>query len=170
MTNSLWPHGLQCARLPCPSPSPWVCSNSCSLSQWSHSTISSSVSPSPLALNLSQHQGLFQWVSSLHHTAKVLISFRIDWFDLLAVQGTLKILLQHHSLKVSFLWCSAFFVVQLSHPYMTPGKPIAYLVHTDEGLEKDWNGGYNSGPLIKCRAIFSCMFMTSLSSSLDVHW
>ena len=60
-------------------------------------------------------------------------------------------------------------MVQLSHPYMTPGKPIAYLVHTDEGLEKDWNGGYNSGPLIKCRAIFSCMFMTSLSSSLDVH-
>ena len=54
-----------------------------------------------------------------------LISFRIDWFDLLAVQGTLKSLLQHHSSKASVLWCSAFFIVQLSHPYMTTGKTIA---------------------------------------------
>ena len=54
-----------------------------------------------------------------------LISFRIDWFDLLAVQGTPKSLLQHHSSKASILWCSAFFMVQLSHPYMTPGKTIA---------------------------------------------
>ena len=55
----------------------------------------------------------------------VLISFRMDWLDLLAVQGTLKILLQHHSSKSSILWCSAFFIVQLSHPYMTTGKTIA---------------------------------------------
>ena len=54
-----------------------------------------------------------------------LISFRIDWFDLLAVQGTLKSLLQHHTSKASILWCSAFFIVQLSHPYMTTGKTIA---------------------------------------------
>ena len=54
-----------------------------------------------------------------------LISFRMDWFDLLAVRGTLKSLLQHHSLKASILWCSAFFIVQLSHPYMTNGKTIA---------------------------------------------
>ena len=54
-----------------------------------------------------------------------LISFRMDWLDLLAVQGTLKSLLQHHSSKASILWCSAFFTVQLSHPYMTTGKPIA---------------------------------------------
>ena len=52
-----------------------------------------------------------------------LISFRMDWLDLLAVQGTLKSLLQHHSSKVSILWCTAFFIVQLSHPYMTTGKP-----------------------------------------------
>ena len=52
-----------------------------------------------------------------------LISFRIDWFDLLAVQGTLKCFLQHHSSKASILWCSAFFMVQLSHPYITAGKP-----------------------------------------------
>ena len=54
-----------------------------------------------------------------------LISFRIDWFDLLAVQGTLKSLLQHHSSKASILWCSGFFMVHLSHPYMTTGKTIA---------------------------------------------
>ena len=101
-------------------------------------------SPSPPTFNLSQHQGLFQWVSSLHQVAKVLkfevlkdysfspsneysglISFRTDWLDLLAVQGTLKSLLQHHSSKASILWCSVFFIVQLSHPYMTTGKTIA---------------------------------------------
>ena len=93
--------------------------------------------PSSFAFSLSQHQGLFQWVSFSHQVAKVvklqlqhqsfheysgLISFR---FDLLAVQGTLKNLLQHHCLKVSILWYSVFFMVQLSHPYMTTGKTIA---------------------------------------------
>ena len=97
-------------------------------------------SPSPSAFNLTQHQGLFQWVSSLYQVAKYwsfslsistsneysgLISFRIDWFDLLAVWGTLKSLLQHHSSKASILQHSAFFMVQLSHPYMTTGKTIA---------------------------------------------
>ena len=87
-------------------------------------------SPSPPALNLSQHQGLFKWVSSSHQVAKVLeypglISFRMDWLDLLAVQGTLKSLLQHHSLKASILLCSPFFIVQLSHPYTTTGKTKA---------------------------------------------
>ena len=57
-----------------------------------------------------------------------LISFRVDWFDLLAIQGTLKSLLQHHSLKASFLWCSTFFMVQVSHPYMTTGKTIALTI------------------------------------------
>jgi len=97
-------------------------------------------SPSPPTFNLSQHQGLFKWVSSLHQVAKVLEFqlqhqsiqwiFRtdflwIDWLDLLAVQGTLKSLFQHHSSKASILQCSAFFIVQLSHPYMTTGKTIA---------------------------------------------
>ena len=96
--------------------------------------------PSPPTFNLSQHQGLFQWVSSSHQLAKGLefqlqhspsneysglISFRMDWLDILAVQGTLKSLLQHHSAKASILWHSAFFIVQLSHPHMTPGKTIA---------------------------------------------
>ena len=97
-------------------------------------------SPSHTAFNLSQHQGLFKWVSSLHQLAKVLefqlqhqsfqwtlrlISLRMDWLNLLAVQGTCKSLLQHHSSKASILWCSAFFTVQLSHPYMTTGKSTA---------------------------------------------
>ena len=93
------------------------------------------LSPSPPAFNLSQHQGLFKWVSSSHQVAKILdfqlqhqsrlISFRMDWLDLLVVQGTLKSLLQHHSSKASILWHSAFLIVQLSHPYMTTGKTIA---------------------------------------------
>ena len=62
-----------------------------------------------------------------------LISFRMDWLDLLAFQGTLKSLLQHHSLKASILWCSAFFIVQLSHPYMTTGKTIALTRRTFVG-------------------------------------
>ena len=83
---------------------------------------------------------LFQWVNSSHEVAKVLvfsfsfipskehpglISFRMDWLDLFAVQGTLKSLLQHHSSKTSILWHSAFFTVHFSHPYMTNGKTIA---------------------------------------------
>ena len=71
MSNSLPPHELQQARLPCPLPSTGACSNSCPLSQWCHPTISPSVFPSPPAFNLSQHQGLFKWVISLHQVAKV---------------------------------------------------------------------------------------------------
>ena len=94
-------------------------------------------SPSPPTFNLSQHLGLFKWVCSSHQVAKVLEfqlqhqsfheysgpnSFRMDWLDLLEVQGTLKSLLQHHSSKASILWCSAFFIVQLSHPHITTRK------------------------------------------------
>ena len=105
-------------------------------------------SPSPPAFNLYQHQGLFQWVSSSHQVATVLefqvqhqsfqehpglISFRMNWLDLLPVQGTLKSLLQHHSIKASILWNSAFFRVQLSHPYMTTGENIALIRQTFVG-------------------------------------
>ena len=139
MSDSLWPHELQHARLPCPSPSLGVCSDSCPLSQCiqtSHLLASSS----PPVLSVSQHQGLFQWVSSLYQLAKVLelqfqhqsfqrifrvISFKIDWVDFLTVQGILKSLLQYRSSKASTLQGSAFFMVQLSHLYMTTGKAIA---------------------------------------------
>ena len=94
-------------------------------------------SPSLPTFNLSQHWGLFKWISSLHQVAKILEfqlhSFRIDWLDLLAIQGTLKSLLQHHSSKASILRRSTFFIVQLSHPYMTIGKIIALIRWTFVG-------------------------------------
>ena len=134
VSDSLWPHSLQHTSLPCPSPSPRACSNSCPLSWWCHSTISPSVVPFSSCPQSFPSLGSFYNESALHirrpkyfsfslsNEYSGLISFRIDWFDLLAVQGTLKSLLQHHSSKASILQCSAFFTVQLSHPYMTTGK------------------------------------------------
>ena len=129
-----WPHGLEHARHPSPLLSPGVCSNSRPLSQWCYPTISSSVTPfspcpqsfpasvfsSELALRIRwpKHRSFNFSISSSSKYLR-LISFRIDCFDLLAAQRTLKSLLQHHSSKVSILHRSAFFVVQLSHPYMT---------------------------------------------------
>ena len=101
--------------------------------------------PSPPALNLSQHQGLFQWVSSSHQVAQVLKFqlqhqffqrifrtdfFRMDRLGLLEVQGTLRSLLQHQSSKASIILCSDFYIVQLSHPYMTTGKTTAFTRRT----------------------------------------
>ena len=142
MSDSLRAHGLQHARLPCPSPTPpelapthihWVGD----AIQQSHPLLS----PSPPAFNLSQHQGLFSNESVLrirwpkHWSFRFsispsnkysrLISFRMDWLDLLAVQGTLKSLLQHHSSKASIFQRSASFRIQLSHPYVTTGKTVA---------------------------------------------
>ena len=137
MSNSLWPHGLQHARLPCPSPTPRVCSNSWPLTQWCHPTISSSVSPFSSCPQSFPSSGSFpmSWlcIRRLKHWSfgfsicppnehSELISFRIDWFDLLAVQETLKSLFQHHNLKTSIPWLSVFFTIQLSHPYMTTRK------------------------------------------------
>ena len=128
-------------RPPCPSPTSGAYSNSCPLSHWCHPTISSSVTCSPPTFSLAQHHGLFQWVGFSHQVAKALelqlqhqffqwtfridFLFKIDWFDFLEAQGTLKSLLQHHSSKASILQCSAFFIVQLLHPYTTTGKTIA---------------------------------------------
>ena len=144
MSDPLRPHGLQHTGLPCPSPSPGVSSNPCPLSRWCHPTTSHPLSPHcPPALNLSKHQGLFQWVGSSYQMAKLLklqfsispsneysglISFRIDWFDLLAVQGILKSLLLNHNSKASSLQHSAFCMVQLSHPYMITKKNIQTFV------------------------------------------
>ena len=136
-----WPHGLQHTRPPCPSPTPGVYSNSCPSSWWCHSTISSSVIPFSSCLQSFPASGSFpmsQFLASgsqsigVSASASVLpvniqdwISSRMDWLDLLAVQGTFKSLLQHHSSEASILLCSAFFIVQLSHPYMNTGKNIA---------------------------------------------
>ena len=133
VSDSLRPHESQHARPPCPLPTPRVNTNSYASSQWSHPAISSSAVPFscpqflPASGSFPMSQ-LFSWggqsigVSAL---ASGLISFRMDWLDLLSVQGTLKNLLQHHSSKASILRLSAFFTVQLSHPYMTTGRTIA---------------------------------------------
>ena len=140
MSDSLRPHGLQHARPPFPSPIPWVYSRSCLLSWWCHPTISSSVIPFSSCLQSFPTSGSFS-VSQLFASGgqsigvsvsaspsneySGLISLRMDWLDLLAVQGALKNFLQHHSSKASILQCSAFFIVQLSHLYMTTGKTVA---------------------------------------------
>ena len=129
-------HELQHTRLSCP-PTPRALSNSFPLTQWCRPTISSSVVPFYPCF-----QSLFQWVDSLHQVAKVLdlsfsisssneysglIFFGIYWFDLSAVQRTLRSPFQHHSSKASILWCSAF-LFQISHPYMNTGKTIALTI------------------------------------------
>ena len=149
VSDFLRPYGLQHTRPPCPSPTPGINSNSCPLSQWCHSTVSSSVIPLSFHLRSFPGSGSFPMsqfftsggqsigvsasASVLPNEYSGLISFRIDWFDLLAVQGTLKSLFQHHSSKASILWCSAFFMVQLSHSYMTIGKTIALTRHSFVG-------------------------------------
>ena len=144
VSDSLQPHGLQHARLPWPSPSPRVCLNSHLMSRWCHPS-HSLLSPSSLAFRVFSNELAlpikwpeywnfsFSFSISPSNEYPGLITFRVDWFDLLAVQGTLKSLLQHHSSKASILWRSAFFIVQLSHPYMTPGKTIALTRRTFVG-------------------------------------
>ena len=139
VSDSLRPHESQHARPPCPSPTPRVYSNSCPSSQWCHPAISSSVVPFssyPQSLSASGSLPMSQlftragpkyWSLSFSinpfNEHPELISFRMDWSDLLAVQGSLKSLLQHHSSKASIFRCSAFFIVQLSHPYIPLKKP-----------------------------------------------
>ena len=152
MSDSLQPHGLLHARPPCPpSPTPRVYSNSCPLSRWFHPTNSSSVIPfssiflpsifSSIRVFANESVLHIRWLKYWSFSFSIspsneysgLISFRMDWSDLLAVQGSLKSLLQHHSSKVSILRCSAFFIVQLSHAYMTTGKTIGLTRQTFVG-------------------------------------
>ena len=138
LSDSLQPHGLQHARPPCPSPTPGVYPNSCPLSRWWHPTISSSVIPFTSHPQSFPASGFFLNESVFHirwpkfwsfsfnispsNEYSELISFRMNWLDLLAVKGTLKSILQHHSSIASVFQHSAFFIVQLSYPYMTTGK------------------------------------------------
>ena len=139
MSDSLWPHGLQHTRPPCPSPTPGVYSSSWPLSQWSSNhlilchplLLLPSIFPS---IRVFSNESAFRtrwpkyWSFSFNinpsNEHPGLISFRMDWLDLLADQGTLKSLLQHHSSKASILRCSVFFIIQLSHPHMNQ-KTIA---------------------------------------------
>ena len=140
MSDYLRPHESQHARPPCPSPTPGVHSNMFieSVMPSSHLILCCplhllpSIPPSIRAFSTESALHVrwpkywsfsFNFSPSNEHPG--LISFRMDWLDLLAVQGTLKSLLQHHSSNAPILWCSAFFIVQLSHPYMTTGKTIA---------------------------------------------
>ena len=150
VSDSLWPHGLQHARLPCPSLSPVECSNSYPLSQWvtpsnrlilCHPLLFlTSIFPSirvfsndsPLRIRW-QKYGSFSFSISPSNEHSGLTSFRMDWLDLLVVHRTLKSLLQLHNSKASIIWCSAFFTVQSSHPYMTTGKTIALTRRTFVG-------------------------------------
>ena len=140
VSDFLQSHGPQHASPPCPSPTPGVYPNSCPLSRWCHPTIPScwslllppSIFPS-IRVFSNESTLRIRWPKYWSFSVSIspssehpgLISFRMDWLDLLAVQGTLKSLLQHHSTKASILRLSAFFVVQLSHPYMAIGKTIA---------------------------------------------
>ena len=141
MSDSLQPHGLQHAKLSCPSPSPGACSSSYPLSRWNHPVIWFSVVPFSSCLQSFSASGSFpmsQFFPSCGQSIGASASasvfpmniqdwfpFRIDWLDLLAMQGTVKSLLQHHSSKASIIQHSAFFMVQLSQPYMITGKIIA---------------------------------------------
>ena len=141
VSDSLRPHELQHARPPCPSPTPRVHSDSYPSSRWCHPTSHHLSSPSasppiPPSIRVFSNESTLcvrwpkYWSFSLsispHNEHPGLVSFRMHWLDLLAVQGTCKSLLQHHSSKASILRCSAFFTVQLSHPYMTTGKNHMY--------------------------------------------
>ena len=139
-SDSLQPHGLQHARLPCLSPTPRDCSNSCPSSQWCHPTISSFVVSFSSRLQSFPASGSFPMsrffasgglsIGASASTSVLPINIqdwfpRVNWLYLLAVQGTLKSLLQHYSSKESILYSSVFFKVQISYPYMTTGKSIA---------------------------------------------
>ena len=141
MSNSLGPREPQHTRPPCPSPTPGVHPNPCPSSRWCHPSILILccplllLPPIPPSIRVFSNESALRirwqkyWSFSFNISPSSehpgLISSRMDWLDLLAVQGTLKSLLQHRSLKASILQSSAFFIVQLSHPYMTTGKTKA---------------------------------------------
>ena len=145
MSDSLQTHALQHARLPCPSPTPRAYSNSCRSSQWCHPNHLVLCRPLLLLPSIFSSLRVFSNESALHirwpkyrsfsfsicpsNEYSGLISFWMDWLNLLAVQGTPKSRLQCHSSKTSILQCSAFFMVQLSNPYMTTGKTLALTIN-----------------------------------------
>ena len=165
VSDSSQSHGLQHARPPCPSPSAEVCLSLWPLHRWCHPAISSSVIPFsscpqsfPVSGSFPTSQLFVSDDQSIRASASVLpmsiqgwFPFRIDWFDLLAVERTLRGLLQHHSWKASILWCSAFFTVQLSQPYMTTGKTIALTICTFVG--KVMSLLFNTLSMLSCSVV-----------------
>ena len=149
MSDSLHPHGLQYARFPCPSPTPGAYSDSLpikSVIPSNHLILCSPLLLLPsifLSIKVFSNESVLHIIWPKHWSFSFsispsnehleMISFTIGWLDLLAVRGTLKSLLQHHSSKASILWHSAFFTVQPSHPYMTTGKTVALTRWTSVG-------------------------------------
>ena len=184
MSDSLWLHGMQHARPPCPLQTPGVHSNSSPLSRWCHPAFSSSVVPFSFRLQSfpavgsfpvsqffasgSQSIGVFSFSISPSNEYSGLISFRMDWLGLLAAQGTLKSLLQHHNSKASSLQCSAFFIIQLSHPYMTTGKTIALTRWTFVGKTMTLLFNMLSRFVIAFLPISKCLLISWLQSPSTV--
>ena len=165
VSDSLWAHELQHTRLPCPSPTPGVYPNSCPLGQWTFNHLILCRPPLflpsifPSIRVFSNESALrIRWPKYWSFSFNINpsnghlgpIFFRMDWLDLLAVQGTLKSLLQHHSSKASTLQHSAFFIVQLSHRYMTTGKTIALTRWTFVGKVMSLLFNMWSTPLLNC--------------------
>ena len=186
MSNSLQPYEPQHARPPCPSLTPRVHPNPRPSSQWCHPAISSSVvpfslPPNPPSIRVFSNESTLPmrwskyWSFSISPSNEYLglISFRMEWLDLLAVQGTLKSLLQHHSSKAWVLQCSAYFIVQFSHPYMTTGKTIALTRQTFVGKVMILLFNMLSRLVITFLPRSKCLLISSLQSPsaviLEIH-
>ena len=170
VSNSLWPHGLQHARPPCPLPSSEVCPSSHPLMTSSHlilwcpllllpsifSSIRDFSNESPLHIRWPKHWS-FSFSISLSDCSG-LISLKIVWFGLLALRGTLRSLLQHHGLKASVLWCSAFCTI--SQPYMTTGKTTAFTIQICVGR----------GESLLFNTVWVCHRFPARSSRLLTPW
>ena len=184
MSDSLQPHRLQYARVPWPSPTPGVCSNSCPLSWWCHPTISSSDVPFSSCFQSFPASGSFQMSQfftsggqSTRASASASASaFPVNiqgWFPLgltalVSLQSKeLKSLQQHHSSKASILWPSAFFMVQLSHPYMTTGKTIALTIWTF--VSTSGKLMFNNIPHYVCFFIYINLFALPMGSQRVGH-
>ena len=143
LSDSLWPHGLQHTRLTCPSLSPGVCSNSCPLSQWCYINIS--LSATHFFFCLQSFPGRFRMSQFFTSGGRSIVASPSASATILPmnsrVEKTLKSLLQHHNLKASILWHSAFFMIQLSYPYMT----TCFLFPYSKGKHLNFRGLYNYG-------------------------
>ena len=173
MCPTLQPHGLQNTRPLCPSPYPGVCASSCPLKRCCHPTISSLCHPLLLlpsifpSIRVFSNESIictwcpkcwsFTFNISPSNEYSEFISFSIDWFDVLAFQATLKSLLQHHSSKAPILQCSAFFVVQLSHWYISTEKTIALTIQTF--VSKVMSLLFNTQTSLLCSSRFVIAFL-----------
>ena len=184
MSESLWPHGMQHTRLPCLSPTPGAYLNSCPSSPWYHPSLvlcrpllSPSLFPS-IKVFFNESVLRIRWPECWSFSFSIspsneysrLISFRMDWLDLPAVQRILKSLLQHHSSKASIFWCSAFFIVQLSHPYMITRKTIALTRWTFVGKVMSQLFNMLSRLVIAFLPRSKCILCSWLQSTYAVFW